>query len=241
VTSGDSGDGKTVTAINLALGLTIAGNRVVLVEADLRHPKVAQHLGLRRDAGLSTVLSENGKNGRNGTSFMDVLQPVNVPAFVPPEIRGRLSVPRGNGAGHRAGRGAGAAGDAAGDAVADGLPSAALFCLGSGPLPPNPAEVLGSGRMEALLRELAADDMVDYVVIDSAPILSVADALVIAPKVDAVLVAARLNRVTRDKVQQVNEQLGRTGARVIGLVVGGVRVKPSPYYRQSTTTATAKG
>lgn len=209
VTSGESGQGKTVTAINLALSLTIAGNRVVLVDADLRHPKVDQHLGLARDRGLSTVLSENA-------GFMDVLQPVNVPAFVPEEFQERAGAP------------------------SDGLPRAALFCLTSGPLPPNPAEILGSSRMEAIISDLAVDPMVDYVVIDSAPILSVADALAIAPKVDAVLVAVRLNRVTRDEMRQVNEQLARSGARVIGLVVGGVKVKSSPYYKQSTSTAAVK-
>jgi Mrp family chromosome partitioning ATPase len=78
------------------------------------------------------------------------------------------------------------------------------------------------------------------VVVDSAPILSVADALAIAPKVDAVLVAARVNRITRDEVTQVNEQFARIGARVIGMVVAGVKIKASPYYKQSTTAAPAK-
>jgi Mrp family chromosome partitioning ATPase len=91
--------------------------------------------------------------------------------------------------------------------------------------------------MEALIKELEADDMVDYVIIDSAPILSVADALVIAPKVDAVLIAARINRAPRDDLQQVNDQFSRSGARVIGLVVAGVKAKPSPYYKQASTSA----
>ena len=210
VTSGESGEGKTVTAVNLALALTIAGNRVVLIETDLRHPKVSTYLGLKPGgAGLSTVLTENAP-------FVDVLQPVNVPAFVSEDIRMRVGVARG------------------------GLPAAALFCLASGPLPPNPAEVLGSARMDALLNELRCDEMVDYVVIDTAPVLSVADALVIAPKVDAVLVVARINRVTREEIQQVNEQLARAGARVIGLVVGGVKIKSSPYYKQSASAAAVK-
>ena len=209
VTSGESGEGKTVTAINLALGLAIAGNRVVLIDADLRHPKVSNYLGLKGEAGLSTVLIEN-------VPFVDVLQPVNVPAFVSEEISERIG------------------------AFRAGLPTSALFCLASGPLPTYPAEVLGSARMEALLDGLAGDDMVDYVVIDSAPVLSVADALAIAPKVDAVLVVARINRVTREEILEVNEQMARSGARVIGLVVGGVKSKASPYYKQSANSVGAK-
>jgi Mrp family chromosome partitioning ATPase len=83
--------------------------------------------------------------------------------------------------------------------------------------------------MGGLLQTLRADESFDYVVIDTPPVLSVADALVLAPKVDAVLITTRMNWTTREEAQEVSSQLGRTGARVIGVVATGAKFK-SQYY-----------
>ncbi len=104
-----------------------------------------------------------------------------------------------------------------------------LRCLASGPLPPNPAELLSSDLMEQLLKTLRASKSVDYIVIDTPPVLSVADALVLAPKVDAVIVTTRMNWTTRTEAQEVSSQLRRSGARVLGVVATGVKAE-SRYY-----------
>jgi receptor protein-tyrosine kinase len=200
VTSGLPREGKTVTAINLALSLALAGNRVIILEADLRRPMVPRYLRVKNAVGLSTVLAGEA-------TPKDALQLVRLEEFVPPEVREHVS-------------------------EVDGVPlERTLFCLASGPLPPNPAELLSSGRMEKLLRDLNSATMVDYVVIDTPPVLSVADALVVAPQVDAVVVAARVNWTTREDAQEVSDRLGRSGARVIGVVAGGVKAS-SGYYRK---------
>jgi Mrp family chromosome partitioning ATPase len=137
----------------------------------------------------------------------DALQPVRLDVLVPTEVRDHVR-------------------------EVDGVPlERALYCLASGPLPPNPAELLSSGRMEKLLRELSSATKVDYVVIDTPPVLSVADALVVAPQVDAVIVTARINWTTREDAEEVGDRLRRCGARVIGAVAGGVKAGRG-YYRK---------
>ena len=194
LTSGLPGEGKTVTAVNLALSLALAGNRVVILEADLRRPMVPDYLGVKNHVGLSSVLT-----GR--VALKDALQLVHLDDFVPAPIRDRVS-------------------------EVNGVPlERNLYCLASGPLPPNPAELMSSNRMEQLLKELSLNSRVDYVVIDTPPILSVADALVVAPQVDAVVIATRIGWATRGEAQEVSDLLDRSGARVIGVVAGGVKAK----------------
>ena len=200
VTSGLPREGKTVTAINLALSLAFAGNRVVILEADLRRPMVPEYLAVKNEVGLSTVLA-------GGTALKDAMQLVNLDAFIPEKIRERVN-------------------------DVNGVPlDRNLYCLASGPLPPNPAELLGSNRMEKLLDELSRSSRLDYVVIDTPPILSVADALVIAPQVDAVVIATRIDWTTQEEAHEVSDLLRRSGARVIGVVAGGMKPR-SGYYRR---------
>ncbi len=104
-----------------------------------------------------------------------------------------------------------------------------LYCLPSGPLPPNPAELLGSTKMAQLIDHL--EEMADYLLIDTPPLLPVSDALTLAKHVDAVILAARLNSTTKEDAQEVRDLLGRTGVRVIGVVAGGVK-KSRGYYRK---------
>ncbi|MBN1641272.1 MAG: polysaccharide biosynthesis tyrosine autokinase, partial [Anaerolineae bacterium] len=94
-----------------------------------------------------------------------------------------------------------------------------LALLPAGELPPNPAEVLGSQRLERVLGELR--ERADMVVIDSPPVLAVADAAVLAPQVDGVLLVVEAGRTRRGAARQAVERLGQVGARVIGVVLNG--------------------
>ena len=104
-----------------------------------------------------------------------------------------------------------------------------LYAMSSGPLPPNPAELLASDRMAQLIAELAA--MADCLLIDSPPLLLVSDALVVARHTDGVIVAARMNATTREEAREVRSMLERAGVRVIGAVAGGTKRSPA-YYRR---------
>ena len=74
--------------------------------------------------------------------------------------------------------------------------------------------------------------MADYVLIDTPPLLPVADSMALAPLVDAVVLTAKLRSTTRDEMAHVREILRRAGVRVIGIVAGGVKVKRSYYYKR---------
>ena len=76
-----------------------------------------------------------------------------------------------------------------------------LLCVASGPLPPNPAELIGSQQMKTLVEDAAA--LADYVLIDTPPVLVVADALGLMALVDAVVVCARINSTTIEEARQV--------------------------------------
>ncbi|WP_330339898.1 polysaccharide biosynthesis tyrosine autokinase [Streptomyces sp. NBC_00557] len=163
VTSSVPGEGKTNTAVNLALSLAEAGISTCLVDGDLRRPCVAAAFGLVQDAGLTTVLIGQAR-------IEDVMQ----------QAEGRLSV------------------------------------LTSGALPPNPTELLASGRMEEVLRELA--DTYEVVIVDTAPLLPVADTVGLASLAQGALLVVRAGRTSRDQVRAAAASLDRVGVRVLGTV-----------------------
>jgi non-specific protein-tyrosine kinase len=163
VTSSMPGEGKTNTAVNLALSLAEAGLSTCLVDGDLRRPCVASTFGLVQDAGLTTVLIGQAR-------IEDVMQQAGV----------RLSV------------------------------------LASGAVPPNPTELLASARMEEVLRELA--DTYEVVIVDTAPVLPVADTLGLASFAQGALLVVRAAKTSREQVSTAAESLDRVGVRVLGTV-----------------------
>jgi non-specific protein-tyrosine kinase len=107
-----------------------------------------------------------------------------------------------------------------------------LAVLTSGPLPPNPAEFLGSHRGGAVLRALA--DAYDVVVIDSPPLQAVADGAILSQLADATVLVVDARRSHRESVIRARETLERAGARVIGVVLNRVprELDADPYGAQ---------
>ena len=165
ITSAVPGDGKTVSATNLAIALSQAGRRVLLVDADLRRPGVASLLGMESAVGLTTVLV-----GRS--SLEDSLQR------------------------HT---------------------ESGVYVLTSGPIPPNPAEILQSHATRDLIGKLRAS--FDLVIIDSPPLLPVADGAIMATLADGAIITVRHGSTTRDQLKVATERLGAVGARLWGIVV----------------------
>lgn len=106
-----------------------------------------------------------------------------------------------------------------------------LKVVPSGPVPGNPAELLGSDAMGRLLGQFR--DVADFVILDSAPALVVADALTLAPFVDAALFVADAEHTTRSAVIHARNQMEQVNASIIGAVLNNFdpsKAKSSPYY-----------
>jgi non-specific protein-tyrosine kinase len=177
VTSAQAGEGKTVTAANLAIVLAQAGHRVILVSGDLRRPTLEKQFGIDREPGLSSWLANDGV-----------------------DLWGLIRDP--------------------------GIPN--LRILPCGPVPPNPAELLTSSRFDGLLRLL--EENADYVLLDSAPVLAVADSSIISTRVGVTLVVIDASSTHRTAVQHAVTELHRVGGRIAGTVLNSLDSTGSPYY-----------
>ncbi len=106
-----------------------------------------------------------------------------------------------------------------------GVPN--LFVVPSGPHPPNPAELIGSSKMSSALALLR--DYVDFVVLDSPPLLSVSDALILANMVDGVVLVIEGGRTPREAVRKASDRLVSVGGRILGALINNVDVSKSEY------------
>jgi capsular exopolysaccharide synthesis family protein len=171
VTSPLPGEGKTVVAVNTAAALAQGGAKVLLVDTDMRRPRVHKVFGVRPKTGLTSYLVSDGE----GVRIEDVVTRTGQP---------NLDV---------------------------------LFC---DQVPPNPAELLGSSRMESLIRE--ASERYDRIVFDSPPTAVVADPSILSSKADGVVMVVRAFNTDRHVARRTKETLEGIANRVIGVVVNGV-------------------
>lgn len=216
VTSSEQGEGKSVAACNLAVSLALAGVRVVLVDGDLRVPRVHEYLGLPNDRGVTSVVT-----GRH--SLQEALQHVDV------SVARTAALAAAAGAAPEAARsaaddaGAGEAGPAA-DAAAladvtgngEGVP---LSVLTRGPRAPNPGEVVASRRFAEMIGGYAGS--AELVIVDTPAFLVVGDASAIARTVDGILYVCNPTVVKRPTLEAAAERLAHLPAPLLGAVVVG--------------------
>ncbi len=165
VTSASPGEGKTTLVANLGIVLAALGQRVVMVDCDLRRPMLHQVFEIANDHGFTSVFQ--------GGQVIDAVSKV------------------------------------AGEDR--------LFVLPSGPVPPNPSELLGAKRTAAILFELQSN--FDVVLVDSAPVLPVTDAVVLAGWVEATLLVVTAGSTTSRMATEAAEQLRRVEAPLAGTVL----------------------
>ncbi len=169
VTATGSGEGASATLANLAVVAAQLGQRVVLMDCNLRQPQQHELFGLRNDIGLTTLVS--GKE-----AAVTALQAV---------------------------------GEAPG-----------LSVLPSGPLPVSPSQVLAARRLDEIMAELAGQ--ADLVLVDAPPAATVADASVLATKVDGVILVLNAGQTKRDNARRAKEALEKVNAHIIGVVLNNV-------------------
>jgi non-specific protein-tyrosine kinase len=107
-----------------------------------------------------------------------------------------------------------------------------LWLLPSGPIPPNPSELLGSRRMEEIIEALL--DRADIVLFDAPPVIAVTDAAVLASKVDGVLMVINAGGTKREHAQRAKALLEKVNVRIIGAVLNNVPLDVSlhRYYAE---------
>jgi Mrp family chromosome partitioning ATPase len=205
--SAGSREGKTLTSINTAFTLAQSGARVLLVDADLRRPRCHHIVGAARSPGLVDYLVGHSppelcvrRLGLDGSGWHAV------PGVNLHDGNGHAD---GNGGGNRflVGR---------------------VDLLPSGTPAPNPAELLGSERMKETLQRLRQG--YDYVIVDSPPVLPVADSVIIGTMVDAVVLVIKGQATSKEMVRQAYSKLARLNVRVIGSVLNDVDVTSGDYY-----------
>lgn len=193
VTSAVPAEGKSTLVVNLALAYREAGLRVAIIECDLRRPAVADLLGLKPGPGLTETLAGEYE-------LADVVQAVEVGA----DVKAHAAVAVGGHAGTEWTRS-----------------PALLTVLTSGGQPPDPTSVLATDRMREIIAQARATT--DIVLIDTPPLLSVADGLPLLGMVDGILVVARIGEANRSSGRRLREVIARIpGADLLGIVVNDI-------------------
>ena len=103
-----------------------------------------------------------------------------------------------------------------------------LYVMPSGPIPPNPSELIGSKRMAELIKKLS--DQLDLVIFDAPPVLSVTDAQIVSTNVDGTILVVRANKTEKAAVKEAVRLIKQVGGHIIGTVLNDVEVKGSGYY-----------
>ncbi|NOX60137.1 MAG: CpsD/CapB family tyrosine-protein kinase, partial [Planctomycetes bacterium] len=109
-----------------------------------------------------------------------------------------------------------------------------LDVLGSGPIPPNPAELLGSDLFRTFLDE--ATRLYDHVIFDSPPVLLASDATVIATQVDGTIVVCRAKENSRGVARRACSLLAHVNAHVFGAILNGAQAQRGGYFREQQRT-----
>ena len=218
ITSCIRGEGKSITVCNLGATIALGGKDVVVVDGDLRRPRVHTYFGLPNKAGLSTVVSRK-------TTLAEALQTYELP-LSDWQAGGNGTKAGGNGS-DPGGSGLQPGGNGAHPANVDRRGS--LRVLTSGPLPPNPGELIASETFGQTIAELVAQS--DIVLVDTPAFIPVSDAAAIAQRVDGVFMLVNMDGTKRPMLAEAREFLDQLPTRKLGVIVVREKRARQDYYR----------
>lgn len=192
ITSSVPGEGKTTTAVNLALSLAQTGASVLIIDADMRRPRLHSIFDIEKGKGLSTILSSD-------LSEAEILS------------------------------------------LIEQDESSGLYLLAAGFIPPNPAELISSEQMSRLIQTV--ETTFAHIIIDSPPIASFTDGVLISSMVDGVILVVHGGKSSRSIVRRSKQLLQDVGAKIFGVVVNNLDVRSHDYYyyQQSYYTTNTEG
>ncbi len=165
VTSSAKGEGKSTTALSLAINFAQMGKPVLIIDADLRNPVLHKMLGIENTRGLSNYLS----------SSMGPLEAIH-----------RTQIPN-------------------------------LFVMTTGPLPPNPVELLSSMKLLALLSQ--CEEHFAHVIVDGPPVLGIADSIVLCNQVDNSVFVIESGKTRKGHAKAALKRLQQSGVHPLGVIL----------------------
>lgn len=179
ITSSLPSEGKTTTSINTALSLAQTGASVLIIDGDMRRPRIHKNFGLSNKKGLSSILASN-------------LDEKEILSLIYEDKESNI------------------------------------YILPSGQVPPNPAELVGSEQMRRALRLFYA--AFDHIVIDSPPIVTCTDGVLISSMVDGVILVIKGGETSRDLARRSQQLLREVNAKMLGVVLNKMDKTASKYY-----------
>ncbi|NWF98329.1 MAG: polysaccharide biosynthesis tyrosine autokinase [Nitrospirae bacterium] len=180
ITSPDRGEGKTTTSVNTAVSLTQSGFKVLLIDADMRKPRLHRIFKLDNTIGLANYLSGNAEIDNGLIKHCNIEN---------------------------------------------------LYVITSGPIPPNPAELLSSYRLRDLIQNIYSD--FNFIIVDTPPVLGIADPLIVSHQTDGVIIIVRSGKTAKYNIKETKRILEGVNAKILGVILNSVNqstMKYSYYY-----------
>jgi exopolysaccharide transport family protein len=175
ISSPNPTEGKTTTVINTAIALSQTGARVLIIDTDMRKPRIHKIFDEENGVGLSNFLSGHGE-------LEAIIKKTDIPN---------------------------------------------LYYIPSGPIPPNPSELIGSDLFKSMMESLGG--RFDHLVLDSPPVLGFADSIILSTVVDGVILVVLGGKTPRETLQRAKEILHQVNAKILGVVINRVDIQRSDY------------